>query len=135
MGQCDRAEAWYQKALAGYLESAQRSDVHFYHHLTDFYADVREDGAEAVKWARKDIELRRNFSTLAALAWALYRAADFAAAFDAMNQALSSGAADAHLFFQAATIFQSVGGNDNGERYLQMANEINPHYRNFHVHR
>jgi tetratricopeptide (TPR) repeat protein len=135
MGQCDRAEVCYQKALAGYLESAQRGHVHFYHHLADFYADVREDGAEAVKWARKDIELRRNFSTLAALAWALYRAADFAAAFDAMNQALSSGAADAHLFFQAATIFQSVGGNGNGERYLQMANEINPHYRNFHVHR
>jgi tetratricopeptide (TPR) repeat protein len=135
MGQRDRAEAWYQKALAGYLESAQRGDVHFYHHLADFYAEVREDGAEAVKWARKDIALRRNFSTLAALAWALYRAADFSAACDTMNQALSSGAADAHLFFQAATIFQSVDGNGKGQRYLQMANEINPHYRNFHVHR
>lgn len=135
MGQSDRAEAWYQKALAAYLESAERGDVHFYHHLTDFYADVREDGAEAVKWARKDIELRRNFSTLAGLAWALYRAGDFAAAFETMNQALSSGAADAHLFFQAATIFQSAGGNGKGERYLQMAEEINPHYRSFHVHR
>jgi tetratricopeptide (TPR) repeat protein len=135
LGQFDRAEEWYQKALAGYLESAQRGDVHFYHHLADFYADVREDGAEAVKWARKDIALRRNFSTLAALAWALYRAGDFAAAFETMNQALASGAADAHLFFQAATIFQSAGGNGKGERYLQMAHEINPHYRSFHVHR
>jgi tetratricopeptide (TPR) repeat protein len=135
LGQFDRAESWYQKALAAYLESAQRGDVHFYHHLADFYADVRKDGAEAVKWARKDIALRRNFSTLAALAWALYRAGDFAAAFDTMNQALSSGAADAHLFFQAATIFQSVDGNGKGERYLQMAHEINPHYRSFHVHR
>ncbi len=135
MGQRDRAEAWYQKALTAYLESAERGDVHFYHHLADFYADVREDGAEAVEWARKDIALRRNFSTLAGLAWALYRAGDFTAAFDTMNQALSSGAADAHLFFQAATIFQSVDGNGKGARYLQMANEINPHYRNFHVHR
>lgn len=135
MGQGDRAEAWYQKALAGYLESAQRGDVHFYHHLADFYADVREDGAEAVKWARKDIALRRNFSTLAALAWALYRTGEFAEALDTMKQALSSGAGDAHLFFQAATIFQSAGGNGIGDRYLQMAHEINPHYRNFHVHR
>jgi tetratricopeptide (TPR) repeat protein len=135
MGQRDRAEAWYQKALAGYLESAQRGDVHFYHHLADFYADVREDGAEAVKWARKDIALRRNFSTLAALAWALYRAGEFAEALDTMKQALSSGAADAHLFFQAATIYQSAGGNGSGDRYLERAHEINPHYRNFHVHR
>jgi len=135
MGQRDRAEAWYQKALAGYLESAQRGDVHFYHHLADFYADVREDGAEAVKWARKDIALRRNFSTLAALAWALYRAGEFAEALDTMKQALSSGAADAHLFFQAATIYQSAGGNGDGDLYLQMAQAINPHYRGFHVHR
>ncbi len=135
MGQRDRAEAWYQKALAGYLESAQRGDVHFYHHLADFYADVREDGAEAVKWARKDIALRRNFSTLSALAWALYRAGEFTEALDTMKQALSSGAADAHLFFQAATIYQSAGGNGNGDRYLERAHEINPHYRNFHVHR
>ena len=135
MGQRDRAEVWYQKALAGYLESAERGDVHFYHHLADFYADVREDGAEAVKWARKDIALRRNFSTLAALAWALYREGEFAAALDTMEQALSSGAADAHLFFQAATICHGAGGNGNGDRYLQMAHEINPHHRNFHVHR
>lgn len=135
MGRRDRAETWYQKALAAYLDSAERGDVHFYHHLTDFYADVREDGAEAVKWARKDVALRRNFSTLAALAWALYRAAELEEALDTMNQALSSGAADAHLFFQAAMIHQSVGGNGSGERYLQMANEINPHFRNFHVHR
>ena len=97
MGQRDRAEAWYQKALTAYLESAERGDAHFYHHLADFYADVREDGAAAVERARKDIALRRNFSTLAGLAWALYRAGDFTAAFDTMNQALSSGTADAHL--------------------------------------
>ena len=135
LGQRDRAEDCYQKALAGYLESAERGDVHFYHHLADFYADVREDGAEAVKWARKDIALRRNFSTLAALAWALYRASEFAAALDTMEQALSSGAADAHLFFQAAAICHSAGGNGTGDRYLQMAHKINQHHRNFHVHR
>lgn len=135
LGKRDRAEDCYQKALAGYLESAGRGDVHFYHHLADFYADVREDGAEAVKWARRDIALRRNFSTLAALAWSLYRAGEFAEALETMQQALSTGAADAHLFFQAAKIYQSAGGNGHGDRYLQMAQAINPQYRSFHVHR
>ena len=135
MDQPEHAQPWHDKALATYLDSARRGGVHYYHHLADFYANVREDGTEAVKWARRDIELRQNFSTLAALAWALYRAGETTPALDTMNQALSSGASDAHLFFQAALIHQSAGGNGNAERYLQMAAEINPHYRSFHVHR
>jgi tetratricopeptide (TPR) repeat protein len=135
MGQSDSAEIWSQKALAAYLESAHSGGVHYYHHLTDFYADVREDGAEAVKWARKDIALRRNPSTLAALAWALYRAGEFAEALDAIKESLSSGASDAQLFYKAGMIYQSAGRNGMDKEYLRKAAELNPHYQNFHVHR
>jgi tetratricopeptide (TPR) repeat protein len=134
-GQPEKAAAWNERALAAYLSAADRGGVHYYHHLVDFYADVQVDGREAVKWARKDIELRRNFSTLAALAWALYRAGEFAEALANMDQALASGATDAHLFYQAAQVHQSVSGNGDGERYLRRAAELNPHYRSFHVHR
>jgi tetratricopeptide (TPR) repeat protein len=134
-GQPEEAAAWNERALAAYLSAADRGGVHYYHHLVDFYADVQMDGREAVKWARKDIELRRNFSTLSALAWALYRAGEFAEALATMNQALASGATDAHLFYQAAQVHQSVSGNGDGERYLRRAAELNPHYRSFHVHR
>jgi tetratricopeptide (TPR) repeat protein len=123
MGQPGPAELWNQKALTAYLESAQSGGVHYYHDLTDFYADVREDGAEAVKWARKDIALRRNSATLAALAWALYRTGEFAEALDAMNESLSSGATDAQLFFRAGMIHQSATGN--GKEYL-LSGRINP---------
>jgi tetratricopeptide (TPR) repeat protein len=135
MGELEQAESWYEKALAAYLESVERGGVHYYHHLADFYMDVREDGREAVKWARKDIELRENFSTQAALAWALYRDGQFPEALDLMNQALSSGSRDARLLFQAAMIHRAAGGNGAGNLYLQMAAEINPHHQNFHVHR
>lgn len=135
LGQPGQAGAWNNKALAAYLDSAQLGGVHYYHHLVDFYSEVHVDGAEAVKWARKDIRLRRNFSTLAALAWALYRAGEFAEALNTMDQALASGATDADLFFQAAQIHRSANGNGCGERYLQLAAAINPHYRSFHVHR
>ena len=134
-GKPEEAELWNEKALFGYLKSAERGDVHYYHHLTDFYADVREDGAEAVKWAQKDIELRDNFSTQAALAWSLYRAGDYAQALARINQALSSGVNDAHMFYQAGMIHQAVNGNGYGERYLKLAADINPHYQSFHVHR
>src|SRR5947199_7289979 len=135
MGQSVKAEGCYDDTLAAYLDSAERGNVHFYHHLVDFYADVREQGAEAVKWARKDIELRRNFSTLAALAWALYRAGEFAEARETMAEALASGASDAHLFYQAAMIHQAFSVNGEAERYLRLAAEINPNYQSFHVHR
>jgi tetratricopeptide (TPR) repeat protein len=135
MGKSAEATKWLDKARTGFLESSALGEVHYYHHLADFYADVDENGPEAVKWARKDLELRNNFSTQAALAWALYRAGDFAEAREKMNQALSSGAADAHLFYRAAMIFKACPGNGVADRYFKLATEINPNYERFHVHR
>lgn len=135
MGEHERAQSWLAKALAGYLDPAQRGGVHYYHHLVDFYADVLKDGAQAVKWARKDIALRDNFSSQAALAWALYRQGQFSEALDRINQALASGARSAHLFSQAATVYRAAGRAEDAERYAQLAAEINPRHRSFHVHR
>jgi tetratricopeptide (TPR) repeat protein len=135
MGEPDQARPWHEKALAAYLESVQRGDVHYLHHLTDFYADVREDGAEAVRWARKDLELRQNFSTQAALAWGLYRDGQLAEALDAMHKALSSGVRDAELFCQAGMIHLAADRTDEGKQFLREAAEINPHYQDVHVHR
>jgi tetratricopeptide (TPR) repeat protein len=135
MGKADQARPWHERAEAAYLESARRGEVHYYHHLAVFYADVRQDGAEAVKWAHKDVELRPNFVTQEGLAWALYRNGQFAAALDAMEIVLSSGVRDAHIFFHAAMICLAAGRTDDGKRLLKAAGEINPGYENFHVHR
>jgi tetratricopeptide (TPR) repeat protein len=135
MGEPVEAETWFEKALDAFLESADGGEVHYYHHLVDFYADVRRDGGEAVRWARMDMELRENFSTQAALAWALYRNGQLSEALRLLNQALSSGAKDAHLFSQAARIYGTGQENVKSEHYSQLAAEINPHHRNFHVHR
>ncbi len=124
-----------EKAQAAFLESAQRGEVHYYHHLADLYADVFENGPEAVKWAQKDLELRRNFSTLAAMAWAYYRAGEFTKALETMNESLASGVKDARLFYCAGMIHKAFSPNGKADRYLQMAAAINPNYENFHVHR
>ena len=135
MGQPDRAKPWHEKALVGYLESAQRGEVHYYHHLTTLYADAHENGAEAVKWARRDLALRENFATQDALAWALYRDGQFVEALGPIKKALASGVQDAHLFFHAAMIHLAAGQADTGRRWLAKAAEFNPHYDRFHVHR
>src|SRR5438105_4957612 len=60
--QPEAARYWQGRALAGYLQSAQRGEVHYYHHLTDYYADVVNDGAAAVTWAREDLQMRAAFA-------------------------------------------------------------------------
>jgi tetratricopeptide (TPR) repeat protein len=135
LGRHSRARSYRVMARAAYLQSARRGGVHYYHHLVDFYAEVDGDGAEALAWARRDIALRENFSTQAALAWAQYHCGHFAEAVEAIDRALSSGAKDAHLLSQAAAIYVAAGRTGDGDRCLQMATAINPHHGGFHVHR
>src|SRR4029078_3851704 len=135
MGKSEEANDVLKRAETAFLESAQRGEVHYYHHLADLYADVFENGAEAVKWAQKDLELRRNFATLAAMSWALYRTGEFSKALELLNESLASGVKDARLFHQAGIIHKAISSNSKADSYLQMAAAINPHYENFHVHR
>ena len=135
MGEREQARDAHDRALAGYLASTRRGGVHYYHHLADFYADVRENGAEAVKWARLDVGLRRNPATEAALAWAFHKNGQPSEALDAMNRALSSGVRDADLFSRAGRIHLALGRLGEAERSLGMAADMNPRHESFHVHR
>jgi tetratricopeptide (TPR) repeat protein len=134
VGQPAKARLLFYDALAAYLESVERGDVHYYHHLVDFYSEVRPNGSEAVRWARADIALRDNFSTQGALAWALYRNGEIAAACEMVDRALSSGVRDAHVLATAATIHRAAGHVDEGDRLSHAASTINPHHHGFHVH-
>ena len=136
---CWRASAsprlyWKERALSGYLQSAQRGEVHYYHHLADYYSDVVEDGAAAVKWARKDLRLRENFATQAALAWALYRDGQFSDAVYWIDRALTSGIVDARLYFWAGDIYGAAGKGAEGHELRQRATNINPAVAVFHIH-
>jgi tetratricopeptide (TPR) repeat protein len=134
MGKSREAEDCFQKALAIYLQSAERGDVHYYHHLVDFYCDARRDAEQALKWARQDLQVRNNFSTQAAMARALHLAGRNDEARQMIEQALGSGVKDPGLFLQAGKIYSAAGGNGLGEHYLKLAAELNPHHSAFHVH-
>ena len=134
MGKPEKADPWFEKALQAYLQSAEQGHVHYYHHLADFYADVRENPAEALKWARKDLELRTNYSTQGAYAWALYLNHQIPDALQAVQQSLSSGAQESGLLATAGIIYKAAGHADEGERYLERAAEMNPKFESFHVH-
>jgi tetratricopeptide (TPR) repeat protein len=130
-----RARSHFVQARAGYLASVRRGGVHYLHHLADFYAEAMTDGAKAVAWARRDLALRENFSTQAALAWALLRDGQAAEAAMWMERALASGVRDAHLFAQAAAVFQAAGDAAKAAQMRDLARSINPRLSRFHVHR
>jgi tetratricopeptide (TPR) repeat protein len=104
MGEPDRAESYLATALAKFSESANRGEVHYYHHLVDYHCRVTEDYAEAARWARMDLALRDNFSTRSALAWALFRSGESREALEHIQRALDSGVIEPRIHTQAAQI-------------------------------
>jgi tetratricopeptide (TPR) repeat protein len=134
LGRTDEAQPWFNAALADYLQSVREGGVHYYHHLADFYADAGRQPAEAVKWARKDIALRCNFSTQSALAWALFQNGEIEEGVEYIKRALSSGAQDGGIFGTAAALFAGQGDSAASQRMANAAAQINPHGHSFHMH-
>ena len=99
------------------------------------FSDVREEPAEAIKYARRDLELRHTPAAHETLAWALYRGGDFEKSVAEMKLALSSGDRSAHFSYHAAMIFSAAGDLKEGQRYLRETLALNPRYNAFHVHR
>jgi tetratricopeptide (TPR) repeat protein len=125
---------WKQRALSAYLQSVQRGEVHYYHHLVDYYTDVAESGGEAVRWAYKDLQLRENFATQAALGWAFYRNGRFSDAIHWIERAIASGVVDALLYFRAGEIYSAAGNEIEGRSLRERALSLNPTVAGFHVH-
>ena len=105
MGRADDARGWHARALAAYRKAADAGSSHYFHHLAGYYCDAEPNPAEAVRWARADMEVRRGVYAYDALAWALYHAGDYPAAAGAMDEALAPGTADAHVLYHASLIY------------------------------
>jgi tetratricopeptide (TPR) repeat protein len=129
-----RAEQLFAEALNAYLESVKQGEVHYYHHLTEFFADVKRDGEEALRWAQRDIALRDNFNTQTALAWALHCAGQSRAAVCHIEKALQSGVKDAGIFNKAASIFDGAGEHARAHEWERRAAYLNPSRVHAHIH-
>lgn len=133
-GRPEEARPWLDGALADYLESVRRGAVHYFHHLADFCLDARQNPAEAVIWAHKDIELRSNFSTQALMARALYANGQLSESMVYIRMAVSSGVRDAGILSTAAMLFDAAGESGQSQSYAEAALRINSKHRSFHMH-
>jgi tetratricopeptide (TPR) repeat protein len=135
MGKADDAAKWHKKALDKYLAASAGGSTHYYHHLAGFYSDTEPNPAEAVKWAKKDMEIRHSVYAYDCLAWALYKADDIKPAAEAMDKALALGTKDGHLLYHASLIYYRAGDGAKARDCLLRAGQVNSKFNEFHVHR
>ena len=87
-----------------------RGEVHFIHHLAGFYADAREDGAQAVKWARQDFALRQTYIRARGLWHGPVSRGRFAESRGKIEEALGGPASRTRTFtYHAGLIFSAAG--------------------------
>ena len=135
MANPDEARQWHAKALAGYLAACDAGSAHYFHHLAGFYCDSQPNPAEALKWAKKDLEVRQSVFAHEGLAWALYQAGQYKPAAEAMDKALGQGTKNSHLLYHAGLIYAGSGETVKARASLKQAAETNPRFTEFHVHR
>jgi tetratricopeptide (TPR) repeat protein len=114
VGDVARARKHRRRALAEFVSSAFRGEVVYLHHLAE-----AADPTAAVGWARRDLELRPNHLTRAALAVALLRDGREAEARTEIALALATGLRDPRLLARAALVL----GGPAGEPSVSAAGE------------
>ena len=127
----DHADAEKQYALVVYIGrlSAINQQV-FNRELALFLADHNRQLPEALRLARKELEVRHDVYTSDALAWALLKNAQPEAAREAIEAALRLGTRDPLLDFHAGMIYAALGDTPKATAHLRRALAVNPH---FHV--
>jgi tetratricopeptide (TPR) repeat protein len=135
MGKPGDATTWHTRAREAYLQNAEEGNSHYFHHLAGYFSDTEANPAEALKWARRDLELRHSAAAEDALAWALYRGGEFAQAAEIAKKALARGVRDAHILAHAGMIYLACGNPVRGKEVLAEAARTNPRHNAFHVHR
>lgn len=127
-GRKAEAKRWHVRARDGYLAAVAAGDPGYYRHLAMFFTDVEPRPSEAVRWARKDLELRQDHAAWATLAWALHGQKDLAGAREANAKAIATGAEDAGMWFRAGVIERDSGNVGAARTALERALAINPRF-------
>jgi tetratricopeptide (TPR) repeat protein len=122
------AKRWHARARDGYLAAVEAGDPGYYRNLAMYFTDVEPRPAEAVRWARKDLELRQDHAAWATLAWALHGQGDGAGAREANAKAIATGAEDAGMWFRCGVIEKDSGNLSAARAAFERALAINPRF-------
>lgn len=131
MGQFEKADRQYQ--LVEHIAQLDRLNQVLYNRdLALFYADHAIHLDQAVRLARKELEVRPDLYSYDALAWALYRQGHYSQARIAMSEALKLGTKDPRLLFHAGMVMSATKQHREAKQYLRRLLSLNPHFHPLH---
>jgi tetratricopeptide (TPR) repeat protein len=116
----------FQRAHQGYLQAVEQGDPGVFRHLALFHADVEPNPAEAVKWARKDVEIRSDPVTLGVLSWTLMKNGTRAEASRVARRAAAAAPIDPMTWYRIAVVAREAGNEAEWRSRLARAEALNP---------
>lgn len=105
---------------------ADADEVIFGQALSNLYADLDIEAAEALRLAKADLERRSSIHAYDTLAWAQYRNGNLAEARAASDVATATGAMDAALLYHSALIAAAMGDTGRADAELNQLLSMNP---------
>lgn len=108
--------------------SAEGRHHTFARHLALFWADRGTDLDAALKLAQHEREERADVFTEDALAWCLFKKGGLEEARASAERALRLGTRDARMLYHAGMIYDALGDQKKGRRYLSEAPALNPSF-------
>lgn len=96
--------------------------------ISIIYSDHDWNPARALELAKNELEVRGDIYTYDALAWALFKNKDYAAAAEAMKKALKFKTPEPAFYYHAGLIDSALGRKDEAREMLKRALELNPHF-------
>jgi tetratricopeptide (TPR) repeat protein len=114
-----------ERALAAAERAGLRGDPRA---LSLMDATRNQNLPRALELARAERKKRADIYTEDALAWALYRSGDLAAAKASSERACRLGTRDAQLWFHRGAILLASGAASEGRALLRQALALNPHF-------
>jgi len=125
----DTKEAEKQKELIFVTDQVgQAAKEKANRNIAIIYADHDWKLDRALELAQNELEVRGDIYTYDALAWALYKNGQFAAAADAMQKAMRFKTPEPSFYYHAGLIAGAMGKKDEARELLKKALELNPNF-------
>ncbi|HXW92083.1 MAG TPA: tetratricopeptide repeat protein [Terriglobales bacterium] len=132
MGSTRRAHQAYD--LVEYIAHlSQLQQVLANRELALFYADRGIRLPEALRSARRELEVRQDIYTWDTLAWVLYKDGQLREAASAVKNATRLNTKDSLLLFHAGMIAHSLGDDSDSRQFLSRALTANAHFHVFYA--
>ena len=96
--------------------------------LAIIYADHDWKLDRALELAKAELDVRGDIYTYDALAWALYKTRNYAAAADAMKTAMQFSTPEPAFYYHAGLIAGALGNKEEARSLLKKALELNPNF-------